>query len=94
MHYIRGSRHDFDGWAKEGCQGWSYTDVLPYFIKSEDIQIPRLQNSGVLQNIDKSICLKGTNIKQNNPHNIALLYLWLIIQKKNNQKPKLKDLYR
>ena len=90
MHHIRGSRHDFDGWAKEGCQGWSYRDVLPYFIKSEDIQIPRLQNSGVLQNIDKSICLKGTNIKQNSPHNTALLYLWLIIPK-NNQNPKLKD---
>ncbi|XP_052710366.1 L-sorbose 1-dehydrogenase-like isoform X2 [Crassostrea angulata] len=45
MHYMRGSRHDFDGWAKEGCQGWSYKDVLPYFVKSEDIQIPDLTNS-------------------------------------------------
>ncbi|XP_061180751.1 L-sorbose 1-dehydrogenase-like [Saccostrea echinata] len=45
MHHIRGSRHDFDGWAKEGADGWSYKDVLPYFIKSEDMQIPSLQNS-------------------------------------------------
>ncbi|XP_062566969.1 glucose dehydrogenase [FAD, quinone]-like [Saccostrea cucullata] len=45
MQYVRGSRHDYDGWAKEGCRGWSYKDVLPYFIKSEDIQIPELQNS-------------------------------------------------
>ncbi|XP_056016593.1 glucose dehydrogenase [FAD, quinone]-like [Ostrea edulis] len=45
MQYVRGSRHDYDGWAKEGCTGWSYRDVLPYFIKSEDIQIPELQNS-------------------------------------------------
>eukprot|EP00105_Crassostrea_gigas_P017147 XP_011434809.1 PREDICTED: uncharacterized protein LOC105333502 isoform X2 [Crassostrea gigas] len=45
MHYMRGSRHDFDGWAKEGCQGWNYKDVLPYFIKSEDIQIPSLKTS-------------------------------------------------
>ncbi|XP_061193348.1 L-sorbose 1-dehydrogenase-like [Saccostrea echinata] len=45
MHYIRGSRHDYDGWATEGADGWSYKDVLPYFIKSEDIQIPSLQNS-------------------------------------------------
>nr|XP_034331218.1 alcohol dehydrogenase [acceptor] isoform X2 [Crassostrea gigas] len=45
MHYIRGSRHDFDGWAKEGCEGWSYKDVLPYFIKSEDNQISRLKDS-------------------------------------------------
>lgn len=42
---MRGSRHDFDGWAKEGCQGWSYKDVLPYFIKSEDTQISDLTNS-------------------------------------------------
>lgn len=45
MQYVRGSRHDYDGWAKEGCKGWSYKDVLPYFIKSEDIQIPELKNS-------------------------------------------------
>ncbi|XP_048768060.1 glucose dehydrogenase [FAD, quinone]-like [Ostrea edulis] len=45
MQYIRGSRHDYDGWAREGCTGWSYRDVLPYFIKSEDVQIPELQNS-------------------------------------------------
>eukprot|EP00105_Crassostrea_gigas_P022108 XP_011441494.1 PREDICTED: glucose dehydrogenase [FAD, quinone]-like [Crassostrea gigas] len=45
LQYVRGSRHDYDRWAKEGCKGWSYKDVLPYFIKSEDIQIPELQNS-------------------------------------------------
>ncbi|XP_048768066.2 alcohol dehydrogenase [acceptor]-like isoform X2 [Ostrea edulis] len=45
MQYIRGSRHDYDGWAREGCTGWSYRDVLPYFIKSEDVQIPELQKS-------------------------------------------------
>ncbi|XP_062618979.1 L-sorbose 1-dehydrogenase-like [Saccostrea cucullata] len=45
MHYTRGSRHGFDGWANEGAEGWSYNDVLPYFIKSEDIQISSLQNS-------------------------------------------------
>ena len=46
MVYIRGSRHDFDDWAANGCTGWSYKDVLPYFIKSENVQIPELQNSG------------------------------------------------
>jgi choline dehydrogenase len=36
MVYIRGSRHDYDGWAAAGCEGWAWNDVLPYFRKSED----------------------------------------------------------
>jgi choline dehydrogenase-like flavoprotein len=35
MMYIRGSRHDYDGWAKAGATGWSYDEVLPLFKKSE-----------------------------------------------------------
>ncbi|XP_032526752.2 glucose dehydrogenase [FAD, quinone] [Danaus plexippus] len=36
MMYIRGSRKDFDSWAAAGNEGWSYDEVLPYFLKSED----------------------------------------------------------
>ncbi len=36
MVYIRGSRSDYDGWAKRGAEGWSFWEVLPYFRKSED----------------------------------------------------------
>jgi choline dehydrogenase len=36
MMYVRGNAKDFDDWAKAGCTGWSYADVLPYFRKSED----------------------------------------------------------
>ena len=36
MLYTRGSRHDFDEWADLGCSGWSYKDVLPFFIKMEE----------------------------------------------------------
>ena len=35
MIYIRGHRQDYDDWAKAGCTGWGYDDVLPYFKKSE-----------------------------------------------------------
>jgi choline dehydrogenase-like flavoprotein len=35
MIYIRGNQADFDGWASEGAAGWSYRDMLPYFIRSE-----------------------------------------------------------
>ena len=38
MQYLRGSRHDYDDWANQGATGWSYKDVLPYFIQSEDNQ--------------------------------------------------------
>ena len=36
--YIRGQREDYDHWAALGNAGWSYDDVLPYFIRSEGNQ--------------------------------------------------------
>lgn len=36
--YVRGSRFDYDRWAKLGCTGWSYADVLPYFKRAETFQ--------------------------------------------------------
>ena len=35
MMYVRGHRADFDEWAAAGNPGWSYEEVLPYFIRSE-----------------------------------------------------------
>ena len=34
--YVRGQAQDFDHWRQLGNAGWSYEDVLPYFIKAED----------------------------------------------------------
>ena len=36
MVYIRGNRADYDEWAADGAEGWSYDDVLPYFKKAEN----------------------------------------------------------
>lgn len=37
MAYVRGHPGDFDAWASSGATGWGYDEVLPYFIKSEDL---------------------------------------------------------
>jgi choline dehydrogenase-like flavoprotein len=36
MIYLRGNRLDYDDWAANGAEGWSYDEVLPYFKRSED----------------------------------------------------------
>jgi choline dehydrogenase len=33
--YVRGQPEDFDQWRQLGNVGWSYDDVLPYFMRSE-----------------------------------------------------------
>ncbi|WP_457645788.1 choline dehydrogenase [Profundibacter sp.] len=35
MVYVRGHAKDYDHWAEQGAQGWSYGDVLPYFKRME-----------------------------------------------------------
>lgn len=36
MIYMRGQARDYDLWRQEGCVGWAWDDVLPYFKKSQD----------------------------------------------------------
>lgn len=35
MMWVRGERSDFDEWRDNGCPGWGYDDVLPYFRRAE-----------------------------------------------------------
>lgn len=47
MLYIRGNSRDYDAWAKDhGAYGWSWKEVLPYFIKSEDNRDPEIAYNG------------------------------------------------
>jgi choline dehydrogenase len=35
--FTRGCPEDYDAWAAEyGCDGWSFAEVLPYYLRSED----------------------------------------------------------
>ena len=38
MCYCRGHKKDYDLWSSLGNKGWSFEDVLPYFVKSENNQ--------------------------------------------------------
>lgn len=51
MVYSRGNRQDYDHWRQLGNEGWSYADVLPYFIRHENnerIGLPLHGQSGEL----------------------------------------------
>ena len=36
MIYMRGQKSDYDYWASLGNKGWSWDEVLPYFLRTED----------------------------------------------------------
>ncbi|WP_406079032.1 GMC family oxidoreductase [Micromonospora sp. NBC_00858] len=38
MVFLRGHAADFDHWAKQGCDGWDFASVLPYFRKMETVE--------------------------------------------------------
>ncbi|XP_077991486.1 choline dehydrogenase, mitochondrial-like [Glandiceps talaboti] len=35
MCYVRGHPYDYDRWEREGAEGWSYANCLPYFRKAQ-----------------------------------------------------------
>jgi len=35
MVYIRGQVSDYDDWVKAGATGWSFREILPYFLRAE-----------------------------------------------------------
>lgn len=46
MLYVRGNKRDYDLWASYGNYGWSWEDVFPYFVKSEDNRDPDILKNG------------------------------------------------
>ena len=47
--WVRGSRHDYDQWAANGAEGWSYAEVLPYFIRMEDSKAAEVDRGTTLR---------------------------------------------
>jgi pyridoxine 4-oxidase len=35
MAHVRGHPQDFAAWVDQGCDGWGYADLMPYFLRSE-----------------------------------------------------------
>lgn len=46
MLYLRGNPANYDGWAAEGCTGWSYRDVLPMYKRLESHQDGESEHHG------------------------------------------------
>lgn len=71
MLYVRGNRRDFDHWAELGNEGWSYNEILPYFLKSQDQRNPYLAKN------KKYHATGGYQTVQDNPYNtpIGVAYL-------------------
>ncbi|TNE61927.1 MAG: choline dehydrogenase [Alphaproteobacteria bacterium] len=65
--YVRGHARDYDEWAQLGCTGWSFDDVLPYFLKSEGSD----RAPDALHNTDGP--LKTTQHTSQSPLNTAFL---------------------
>jgi choline dehydrogenase len=61
MCYCRGHRKDYDSWAEAGAAGWSFSDVLPWFIKSEDQQ----NGASAFHGVDGPLSVQ--NLRHTNP---------------------------
>ncbi|XP_053995045.1 glucose dehydrogenase [FAD, quinone]-like [Hylaeus volcanicus] len=75
MMYIRGNPRDYDEWADKGNNGWSYGEVLPYFLKSENNEDPEIvkenphyHHQGGYQNVER--------FSYNDPNTDILMSAW------------------
>ena len=66
--WIRGQSNDYDNWRQMGNTGWGWTDVLPYFLKSENNELGKSEyhnDSGPIMVSNKKIDLKMLDEFQN-----------------------------
>ncbi|MES0880835.1 choline dehydrogenase [Roseibium sp. SCP14] len=65
--YLRGHPLDYEGWAEEGAQGWSYAEVLPYFQRLET----RVDGKSEYQG--HKGCIRASTMGSDNPLTQAFL---------------------
>ena len=73
--YIRGQEQDYDLWRQLGNKGWSWREVLPYFIKAEDQERGRSEyhgQGGPLAVSDQRIKLDILDVFQNAASEIGI----------------------
>lgn len=49
LMYVRGSRKDYDGWRDLGNEGWGWDDLVPYFKKHQNLDLPSDKVKGLGQ---------------------------------------------
>ncbi|GAB6022801.1 hypothetical protein CHUAL_006899 [Chamberlinius hualienensis] len=61
--YLRGNKNDFDNWANMGNIGWSYDEVRPYFLKSEDMTIKKLANDAIYHSTSGPLTVSYSSVE-------------------------------
>ncbi len=73
--YIRGQERDYDIWRQLGNKGWSWREVLPYFIKAEDQERGQSEyhgQGGPLSVSDQRIKLDILDVFQNAANEVGI----------------------
>lgn len=86
MIYMRGDPHDFDHWRGLGNEGWGWSDVLPYFIKSED----QMHGASALHGVGGPLTVSD----QISPHRLALAFIEAAVASGHRRNPDFNGEYR
>jgi choline dehydrogenase len=69
MMHIRGHSSDYDQWAYNGCPGWGFEDVLPYFQKLEEQE----DNTSPVAGKHGPLHVANASLHQPNPTSAAFI---------------------